>query len=1247
MIGGMGLHSIRVKITAITILAILTAIVSIFAASYSTIRRENDRKSGEAMRLISENTQKALEKYIESIEQSVEMVANIAGDTLDSVTLVENGAAGAYARETEQTQEQAALLDAYLSGYCARIQEAFESVASHTQGVVCYYYCINPEISQNEHGFFYSNVGKTGFYEQEPLDARQLDPNDIEHTTWYFTPIQRGRPSWVGPYTAHFLDEMWTYSYLVPIYKAGALIGVLGMDIPFETIVSLVRSIRVYETGFACLFQADGRVLYHPMLPLNTMVDFSTFSIPTDLFQRESSGDELIRFTRSGEDRQMAFTTLSNGLKLVITVPTEEINASWIKLAKMILLITAIVIAVSAVLVMIVMRLIMLPLKRLTAASRRLAEEDYDVELNYKGRDEVGELTGAFSRMRGQMKTYINDLNHRIYTDPLTGLPNMRHFFNLAVKERDLLLKKGCKPVMLYFNLIGMKHFNRQYGFDEGDRLLKEIAEILGRYFDKQYLSRFSEDHFAAVTERTDLEEKLNAVFRDCQQANSGRTLPIRVGIYQDDMGVVGVGVACDRAKFACDQYRGSYISGFYYFDRSMLKKAENNRYIINHIDQAIAERWIEVHYQPIVRAVNGRVCDEEALSRWIDPERGMISPGDFIPVLENARLIYKLDLYVLDEVLRKIQRQREAGLFIVPHSVNLSRSDFDVCDIVEEIRKRVDAAGVERSLITIEITESVIGSDFEFMQEQVNRFQELGFPVWMDDFGSGYSSLDVLQSIKFNLIKFDMSFMKKLDEGDSGKIILTELMKMATSLGVDTVCEGVETEKQVRFLQEIGCSKLQGYYYCKPIPLERILERYEKGIQIGYENPRESAYFEAIGRVNLYDLGMIASGDEYAFQNYFNTLPMGIVEIRGDKARFVRSNQSYRDFLKRFFGFDVSSVDADLSAAPEGTGAGFMNLVRQCCDSGSRAFYDEQMPDGAIVHSFARRVGVNSVTGTTAVAVAVLSITEPSQGASFGSIAKALAADYYNLYYIDIETEKFIEYSSAVGGEELAVERHGENFFAACVRDSTRIYEEDREKFLDAFSKEKVLRAIDKQGVFTITYRLTDTGTPMYVNMKITRMQPDGKHLIMGISIIDAQMKQQQHLEEIQKERDALARVMALSDDYLSLYTVDPETGRYVEYNAAERYQTLGLAKEGEDFFGQSIADAHQAICPEDLPAFFARFTRENVMKDIREQGTFRMAYRLMIKGEPTPVSLKIAMFKEGDEDRLVVGIRAWRVRK
>ena len=333
----------------------------------------------------------------------------------------------------------------------------------------------------------------------------------------------------------------------------------------------------------------------------------------------------------------------------------------------------------------------------------------------------------------------------------------------------------------------------------------------------------------------------------------------------------------------------------------------QRSQYILENLDRAISEQWIQVYYQPIVRGVNGKACDVEALARWIDPAEGFLAPEEFIPFLEDAGVIYKLDLYVLEQVLKKMNRVTGDGLVVVPHSINLSRSDFDACDIVEEIRKRVDAAGIRREKISIEITESVIGSDYDFMKAQVERFQKLGFHVWMDDFGSGYSALDVLQSIKFDLLKFDMGFMRKLNEGEDGKIILTELMKMATSLGVDTICEGVETEEQVRFLQEIGCSKLQGYYFSKPVSYEQILERRVAGHSLLPENPDESAYYDSIGRVNLFDLAVISNEADPSLQKYANMTPMGIIEIRDHQSRVVRSNQPYRDFIKRFFDVDVS----------------------------------------------------------------------------------------------------------------------------------------------------------------------------------------------------------------------------------------------------------------------------------------------------------------------------------------------------
>ncbi len=977
------MHSIRFKLSAITISAILISIAAVVLMVLLTVGRESDRNATEKLTLLCENQRQSLDAYFDSIEQSVEMAANIAVDSLDGVALVEGGVAGEYARTHGQTPEQAAELDAYLAAYCARVQAAFSSVANHTNGVVTYYFCLTPEMSKTVHGFFYSMVGRTGFEEQPPLDARRLDPKDFEHTTWYYTTIERGRPSWIGPYTAHFLDEMMTVSYITPIYKAGALVGVLGMDIPFDTMVSQISALKVYDTGFYALYDASGTILYHPELPMGSTPDIMGERQEKSIFQQKNSGGKEIRYTYNGVQRQMAFSTLSSGMKLIVTAPVSEITASWTHLNKLILIVTTAVIAVFTVVLVLMLRVIVTPLQRLTAASGRLAAGEYDVELDYDGKDEIGVLTGSFRQMRDHLKQYIGDLNRRINTDELTGLPSVSRFYERADSTAARILEEGARPALLFFNLNGMKDFNRQYGLEEGDRLLCAAADIIARHFGKENCCRMGQDHFVAVTRSENLDARLKAVFKDFTSANSGRTLPVRVGVYEDRLKLVDASTACDRAKYACDMLRGSYVSDYRRFDDSMLTGIESYRYVVNNLDRALEERWVKVFFQPIVRAASGRVCDEEALSRWVDPDRGLISPGDFIPILENARLIYQLDLYVLDQILLKLQEQQAEGLYLVPQSLNISRIDFESCDIVDEICRRIDAAGIPRDKLTIELTESAVGQDFEFMKAQVQRLQELGFKVWMDDFGSGYSSLDVLQDIHFDLIKLDMRFMHRFDEGPENRIIVTELVKMALALGVETVCEGVETREQAEFLREVGCTKLQGYYFCRPIPMEQILERYRKGVAIGFENPDEAEYFAAIGRINLYDLTAVSNDSSEKIANFFDTLPMAVVECDTEVFRTTRANNAYRSFALRNFHIADLTAPRRFDSLSVGPDSPFADAVQRCREEGMRLFFDGTLPNGSVVHSMARYVAQNPVTGITAVAVAILGISEPSGKAS------------------------------------------------------------------------------------------------------------------------------------------------------------------------------------------------------------------------------------------------------------------------
>ena len=868
------------------------------------------------------------------------------------------------------------------------------------------------------------------------------------------------------------------------------------------------------------------------------------------------------------------------------------------------------------------------------------------VRLAYVWYTDEGEYTGNRDTQASALNRAFNNALHEEsilkanYYDNLTGLPNLPHFFELV--ENSQIAKAGEEMItaLLYLDLEGMKYYNSKHGFSEGDKLLQGLAKLLSKTFGIENCCHIGADRYAVYAKEAGLDEILARLFTEAKALNEGKSLPLRVGIYSSSIEEVPVSTAYDRAKIACDALSQSSTSRYNYYSQKLLNELKRRLYIQSSIDRAISEKWIKVYYQPIVRAINGRACDVEALARWIDPEEGFLSPAEFIPYLEDAGLIYKLDLYVLEQVLIKMNRVTSDGLQVVPHSINLSRSDFDACDIVEEIRKRVDAAGISHAIISIEITESIIGKDFDFMKTQVERFQKLGFPVWMDDFGSGYSSLDVLQSIRFDLLKFDMGFMRRLHEGESGKIILTELVKMATSLGMDTICEGVETAEQVHFLQEIGCSKLQGYYFSKPVSYQEILERKEKGSPLLPENPEESSYYETIGRVNLYDLGVITRGHDNELQNAFDTLPMGILEIRADSARYVRTSPSYRDFMKRFFQMDVFREDPDFSQPISPHGIMFLNHLRQCCETGNSAFFDERMSDGSKVHSFVRRISVNPVTGSVALAIAVLSVSDPDQDETYTDIAMALAADYYSIYVVDLNTDAFIEYSSRANGQDLPAVQRGEKFFEKARRDTlTRIYEEDRASFLALFTKENVLKDLDSQGVFTALYRLIDTGTPMYVNMKITRLH-GGNRIILGVSIVEAQMRQKEEIKKAREQSVLFSRIAALSGKFYALYIIDPETGKYSEYNVTSGYGSLGFDKDGENFFVKGRSDGEQMVFKDDLSLFRAQFTQENILRAVREKGLFQIQYRLVINGEPKPILLKAAMVRENEAQKLIVGV-------
>ncbi len=824
--------------------------------------------------------------------------------------------------------------------------------------------------------------------------------------------------------------------------------------------------------------------------------------------------------------------------------------------------------------------------------------------------------------------------------DYLTGLPGMNYFFELAEAGKESIVARGEDPALLFFDFNGMKQYNLQYGFTEGDKLIKEMSDILIRHFTSENCCRFGGDRFVVYTTSIDLENRLKKIFEECRCLNEGKSLPVRVGIYLHSMGDVGAGIACDRAKMACDTNRNCFTSVFSYFSEEMLAETEKRRYIIDNLDRAINEGWIKVFYQPLVRSANGRVCDEEALARWIDPAKGFMSPADFIPILEDGRLIYKLDLHVCDMVLEKMKKIKEAGLYVVPCSINISRSDFESCDIVDEIYRRVETAGVDPSLITIEITESIVGSDVEYMKRQVERFHELGFRVWMDDYGSGYSSPDILQTIPFDTIKLDMQFLRQFDKSENSRTIINGLIKMAIGLGMETVAEGVETEEQVEFLKETGCTRLQGFYYTKPLPLDEILRRYKEGAQIGFENPKESSYYSEIGKVNLYDPSL-TSADAEQFKDYFNTMPMAVVEFRDDVISIIRSNKSLRELLRNVLQLGDTLSGMMTKGYKMELGTAFLRGLKQCAEEGGQLIVDEKIRSGKKIHALLRKVSENPVKRVTAISVVVLEITDERPDLSYAYVAQALSSDYLYLYYVDLNTEHFVEYKPDSNSGDMLVERHGEDFFAQSRHDARDfLHEGERDSFIEAFTKENVMNSINNNGAFTFTYRLLIDKKPFYVNMKAVRIGNEGDHIIIGVNNVDAQMKQLEALERLKEERISFSRMSALSGDYIAFYTVNPYNDHYFEFSASSDYASLGVSKEGDNFFEDAIRDSKRALYKDDQEHFEKEFTKEKVFEKIGQGDAFILKYRLLMNGEPVPVRLKGALVNENGRQQLIIGV-------
>ena len=320
----------------------------------------------------------------------------------------------------------------------------------------------------------------------------------------------------------------------------------------------------------------------------------------------------------------------------------------------------------------------------------------------------------------------------------------------------------------------------------------------------------------------------------------------------------------------------------------------EMSDFIAANIQRAIDRHDIRVFFQPVIRTVSCRLCSFEALARWTDPDHGMIYPDEFIPVLEWNRNIYLLDLYVIRQVCGRIRWAMDSGEIPVPVSVNLSRLDFELCDIFSMADGIVSEFQIPHEYIYFEITESVMAEEKDLMIEVVEKFRSAGYQIWMDDFGSAYSSLNVLKEISFNELKLDMCFLRPFNQ--RSQFIASSIIEMAKKIDIHTLAEGVETEEQFRFLRNIGCEKVQGYYFGKPMYYEEAINHLKmKGIFI--ELPQDRTYYDDIGQVNILSAVPFMTKDErdkITTARELNSIPLALVEASKESFSILFYNTAF-----------------------------------------------------------------------------------------------------------------------------------------------------------------------------------------------------------------------------------------------------------------------------------------------------------------------------------------------------------------
>ena len=561
--------------------------------------------------------------------------------------------------------------------------------------------------------------------------------------------------------------------------------------------------------------------------------------------------------------------------------------------------------------------------------------------------------------------------------DAATGLLGKEAFFDEAAAY---LRHSGARDVSnVCFDVDHFKLFNDLHGLDCGDELLRYLGRALALRFSPdgaQPLARLAADTFALCATGIRPERVERILVDISSECPNGIDAIVRAGVYRIEDPASPVSIMCDRAVIALRTVKGSYFDRVALYDPGMREALVLEREVVAGIESALREDRIELFLQPKCNIRTGKIVGAEALARWRHPERGIVAPGEFIPLIERNGLVRSLDLRVWEKTAAWIRALIDEGVQPVPVSVNVSRADIYLVDVAAELHALVERYGIEPSLIEVEITESAYSERPDRIVAAFDELAERGFTVLMDDFGSGYSSLNMLKDINVDVLKIDMRFLDRDDR--RSKDIMESVIRMARWLDLPVIAEGVETREQVNFLLDVGCSYAQGYYYARPMEAAAFEALLTDGSKVQHEQcalqdaRRPILDFRDLLHENTISDRMLSSIiGSVALYSYAD----------GD-LRLIRGNEAYRRLIATL-GEGVNGAEEGGSLLPfvhdedrDALVAAAEETVRSCPDDGVEVVVRRMGTNGCHWHKM-RLFHLNTTNGSATVYGSVTDVTE------------------------------------------------------------------------------------------------------------------------------------------------------------------------------------------------------------------------------------------------------------------------------